>query len=158
MQLWRSIFKRPSEYDGATCVCGKSLLPCKSFNEFKIEHLNHRGNIVRVYSFLGGLYYRIYNQPQYYCRECFWKDEEDEKPKEYKRKHYEVQGSLKRKCLRHNPDKAASQVKIANTPEVTQTPSPSPNSSLEEVTQTPSPSPDNSADSGDIADEGRHLS
>ena len=77
----------PSEYHGATCKCGKRLPPCKSFDGFKQEYIDRKVDRVKVYTFLGGRYYRIEGKPTYYCPECFWKPKRDYIQKQQQEEH-----------------------------------------------------------------------
>ena len=77
----------PSEYYGATCKCGKGLPPCKSFDDFKQECIDRKVDHVKVYTFLGGRYYRIEGKPTYYCPECFWKPKKDCIQKQQQEEH-----------------------------------------------------------------------
>lgn len=67
----------PSEYNGAHCsVCNKYLPPCKSFDGFTKKTIDRKVDVVNVYVFLGGKYYRLVGG-SYFCPDCFWSPKND---------------------------------------------------------------------------------
>ena len=64
--------KRPSEYNGVICKCGRSLPPCKTWSQFCEQYICRGADTVNAYVFLGGKYYRIKGYSIYYCNACFW--------------------------------------------------------------------------------------
>ena len=81
--------RRPRECDGVTCVCGKSLPPCKSFDDLSHHYVDRKVDNPYTYIFNGGMYYRIEGSFKYYCPECFWKPEKDYIRKQERRREEE---------------------------------------------------------------------
>ena len=63
----------PSEANGVTCTCGRSLPPCKDWDGFVLKSIDRMVDRVNAYEFLGGRYYRIQGWSIYYCPDCFWR-------------------------------------------------------------------------------------
>ena len=87
--MGNSLTKHPSEYNGVSCKCHKSLPPCKKWSQFTEQYICRGADTVEVYVFLGGKYYRIKNSPTYYCNACFWEPQTTMKEQE---KNTEAQG------------------------------------------------------------------
>ena len=100
---------KPSEYDGATCQCGKDLPPCKSFKDFNKGNINRIVDCVSTFNFLGGRYYRIEGSPTYYCPECFWK------PKENYLKQLEQEREASAEISKGQQDHSSAQPQPAST-------------------------------------------
>jgi hypothetical protein len=88
----------PSEYYGATCKCGRSLPPCKTWSGFTEGYIDRKVDVVYAYTFHGGIYYRIRGYDTYYCNACFWepKRREEQRLQEQRKREQRLQEQKER--------------------------------------------------------------